>query len=57
MLTDEALDRAVARTLQEMFELGMFENPYRSAKDAVKAVGEQADWDAAARTHRQASSC
>lgn len=53
VLTDEALDRAVARTLQEMFELGMFENPYRSAKDAVKAVGEQADWDAAARTHRQ----
>jgi len=53
VLTDEALDRAVARTLQEMFELGMFENPYRSAKDAVKAVGEQADWDAAARAHRQ----
>ena len=53
MLTDEALDRAVARTLQEMFELGMFENPYRSAKDAVQAVGEQADWDAAARVHRQ----
>lgn len=53
VLTDEALDRVVARTLQEMFELGMFENPYRSAKDAVKAVGEQADWDAAARTHRQ----
>lgn len=53
VLTDEALDRAVARTLQEMFELGMFENPYRSEKDAVKAVGEQADWDAAARTHRQ----
>lgn len=53
VLTDEALDRAVARTLQEKFELGMFENPYRSAKDAVKAVGEQADWDAAARAHRQ----
>ena len=53
VLTDEALDRAVARTLQEMFELGMFENPYRSAKDAVQAVGEQADWDAAARVHRQ----
>lgn len=53
VLTDEALDRAVARTLQEMFELGMFENPYRSAKDAVQAVGEQAEWDAAARVHRQ----
>ena len=25
-LTDEALDRAVSRTLTEMLELGMFEN-------------------------------
>ena len=38
ILTDEALDRAVARTLQELFELGMFENPYRDPKEAVKAV-------------------
>ena len=28
-LNDEALDRAVSRTLTEMFALGMFENPYR----------------------------
>ncbi len=53
ILTDEALDRAVARTLQELFELGMFENPYRDPKEAVKAVAEQKDWDAAAKAHRQ----
>ncbi len=53
VLTDEALDRAVTRTLQEMFELGMFENPYRSAKEAVEVVGNQKDWDAAAKVHRQ----
>ena len=47
------LDRAVARTLQELFELGMFENPYRDPKEAVKAVAEQKDWDAAAKAHRQ----
>ncbi len=32
ILTDEALDRAVARTLEEMFALGLFENPYRIRK-------------------------
>lgn len=53
VLTDEALDRAVARTLQEMFQLGMFENPYRNPKEAAKAVAEQKDWDAAAKAHRQ----
>lgn len=53
VLTDEALDRAVARTLQEMFQLGMFENPYRNPKEAAKAVAKQKDWDAAAKAHRQ----
>lgn len=53
VLTDEALDRAVARTLQEMFALGMFENPYRDPKEARKTVEEQKDWDAAAMAHRQ----
>ena len=30
VLTDEALDRAVSRTLQGMFELGLFEEWKRS---------------------------
>lgn len=53
VLTDEALDRAVTRTLTEAFELGMFENPYRDPKQALEAVGKQEDWDSAARVHRQ----
>lgn len=53
VLTEEALDRAVARTLQEMFELGMFENPYRSAKEAAAVVGEKKDWENASKVHRQ----
>ncbi len=52
-LTDEALDRAVTRTLTEMFTLGMFENPYRDPKKAAEAVANAADWENANRAHRQ----
>lgn len=53
VLTDEALDRAVARTLEEMFELGMFENPYRDPEEAERVIVNQEDWDVAAKVHRQ----
>lgn len=53
VLTDEALNRAVARTLRELFELGMFENPYRDPAKAVEVVSNQADWDAAMEVHRK----
>lgn len=53
VLTDEALDRAVTRTLTEMFQLGMFENPYRDPANAVDVVATPADWAAAAQAHRQ----
>lgn len=53
ILTDEALDRAVARTLTEMFRLGMFENPYRDPKKAAEVIGNQADWEAAMEVHRK----
>ncbi len=52
-LDDEALDRAVTRTLAEMFRLGMFENTYRDAKKAAQIVSTPADWEAAALAHRQ----
>ena len=52
-LDDESLDRAVSRTLTEMFQLGMFENPYRDPENAKKVVATQADWDAAHEAHRQ----
>ena len=53
VLTDEALDRAVSRTLQGMFELGLFEDTYRDAKKAVEAAATQADWDNAMDAHRK----
>ena len=41
-LSDEVLDRAVSRTLTEMFRLGMFEDTYRDAK----AAGKNPSYDA-----------
>jgi len=52
-LNDAVLDRAVARTLTEMFRLGMFENTYRDAKQAVEICANAADWAAAELGHRQ----
>ena len=52
-LDDASLDRAVTRTLTEMFQLGMFENPYRDPKAAAQAVSTAADWEAAGLAHRQ----
>ena len=52
-LNDEVLDRAVARTLTEMFQLGMFENTYRDAKKAVEVCANAADWANADEAHRQ----
>ena len=52
-LNDEVLDRAVARTLTEMFELGMFENTYRDAKKAVEVCATPSDWANAEEAHRQ----
>lgn len=52
-LNDEVLDRAVTRTLTEMFQLGMFENTYRDAKKAVEICANAADWANAEEAHRQ----
>ena len=53
VLTDEAIDRAVTRTLTELFALGMFENPYRNPEKAVEAVARREDWDNAMDVHRK----
>lgn len=53
VLTDEALNRAVSRTLQGMFELGLFEDTYRDAKVAAEVAANQADWDKAMDAHRK----
>ncbi len=52
-LNDRVLDRAVSRTLTEMFRLGMFENTYRDPKAAVQACSEPAHWENAQLAHRQ----
>lgn len=53
VLTDEALDRAVTRTLTELFALGMFDDPYRDPEEAERVVADPADRAAAAEAHRR----
>ena len=53
VLTDEALDRAVTRTLTELFALGMFDDPYRDPEEAARVVADPADRAAAAEAHRR----
>ena len=53
VLTEEALDRAVTRTLTELFALGMFENPYRDPKQAARIAADPADWERAMDAHRK----
>ena len=53
VLTDEVIDRAVTRTLTELFALGMFENPYRDPKAAAEMISRREDWEAAAKAHRR----
>lgn len=53
VLTDASIDRAVTRTLTELFRQGMFEDPYADPAEAEAAVARQEDWDEAARVHRE----
>ena len=53
VLTDAALDRAVTRTLTELFALGMFDDPYRDPEEAERVVANPEDWAAAAEAHRR----
>lgn len=53
VLSDEALDRAVSRTLQGMFELGLFEDTYRDPKVANEVAHTQSDWDKAMDAHHK----
>ena len=53
VLTDETLNRAVTRTLTEMFQLGMFENPYRDPQKAAKVILDPSHWEKAMDAHRK----
>ena len=51
VLTEEAIDRAVTRTLTEMFALGMFEDTYRDVEAAKKVIATEKDWNNAYAAH------
>ncbi len=51
VLTEEALNRAAARTLEEKFALGMFENPYRDPQAAAAVVAQEKHWKDAYDVH------
>ena len=53
VLTDASIDRAVTRTLTELFRQGMFEDCYADPAEAEAAVSRKEDWDEAARVHRE----
>lgn len=53
VLTEDSLNRAVTRTLTEMFALGMFDNPFRSVSEAVNIVSAKSDWEKAMDVHRK----
>ena len=53
VLTDESINRAVSRTLKELFQQGMFENPYADPANAEAVVATKADWEEAGRVHRE----
>lgn len=52
-LGEDALNRAVEKTLEEKFALGMFENPYRDPQVSEQAITHSNDWDKAMNVHRQ----
>lgn len=52
-LDDEAISRAALRTLTEKFALGMFENPYRDAKNSEMVITHGNDWETAMQVHRE----
>ncbi len=52
-LTDAALNRANERLLKEMFDLGLFENPYRDPDNAKAVVDTKENWDAAYEAHQK----
>lgn len=53
VINDASLDRAVIRTLTEMFEMGLFENPYRDPQAAVEEISKESDWKEAMRVHQK----
>ena len=52
-LSEAALDKAIIRTLTEMFALGIFDNPYRDPKAAKDIINDKKDREVAELAHRK----
>ena len=52
-MSEEALTTAAAHTLKEMFELGVFENPYRDPQTAKEVIANPVHWKHADDVHRK----
>jgi hypothetical protein len=52
-LTQAAIDRAIIRTLTEMFALGIFDNPYRDPKVAAEIINDKKDREISELAHRK----
>lgn len=53
LVTEDRIDEACTRLLREMFELGLFDNPYRDPETAKETVANPANWDAAYKAHQK----
>lgn len=53
LIEEAQIDTAAKRLLKEMFELGLFENPYRDPENAEKVVGNPENWAAAYEGHQK----
>lgn len=53
LIAEERIDEACTRLLEEMFKLGLFENPYRDPELATATVAKEANWEAAYKTHQK----
>nr|WP_314445533.1 glycoside hydrolase family 3 N-terminal domain-containing protein [uncultured Lachnoanaerobaculum sp.] len=52
-LSEAALDKAITRTLTEMFALGIFDNPYRDPKLAEDIINDKKDREVSELAHRK----
>lgn len=53
LVSEDRINEACVRLLREMFELGLFENPYRDPISAQETVAKSSNWDAAYRAHQK----
>lgn len=53
LITTERIDEACQRLLEEMFKLGLFENPYRNPQQAEQVITNPEHWEQAYKAHQK----